>query len=301
MAAGAQVGGEHPEHPAVTDVRDPFVFGVGGRRYAVQGAGHRQGSGRILGYGCDDLTSWTYLGPVLTSADPVAARVAGGNIWECPNLVRIGERWVLIFSLLRHDSGATAFEGVRYLVGDLSTGPDGLRFVPASGGAVDIGPCFYAPQVLSLPRRTLMWAWSPEVAGRPAAEVAAAGWSGALTFCRELFLDGDTLVSRPAPELTALRRGPLEVVAGEAFATAAFELEIGPGASTLSLVDGPLSTPVASVEGPARILVDGSLVEVFDAGPAPFTTRAYPTATSGWALQLSGGAAVTAWRLGLPN
>jgi len=44
-------------------------------------------------------------------------------------------------------------------------------------------------------------AWSPEVAGRPAAEVAAAGWSGALTFCRELFLDGDTLVSRPAPEL----------------------------------------------------------------------------------------------------
>jgi len=188
-----------PDDPAITDVRDPFVFTMDGRRYAIQGAGHRQGSGRILGYDCDDLTSWTYLGPVLTSADPVAADLASGNVWECPNLVRFGERWVLIFSQLCHLGDTLAFDGVRYLVGDLSTGPDGLRFAPTAGGAVDLGPSFYAPQVLCRPDRILIWGWSPEGAARSPAEVAAAGWAGTLTFCRELLLDGDRLVSRPVP------------------------------------------------------------------------------------------------------
>ena len=292
-----------PDDPAVTDVRDPFVFTLDGHRYAVQGAGHRQGSGRVLGYGCDDLTSWTHLGPVLTSADPIAAELASGNVWECPNLVRFGERWVLIFSQLSHAGDASFFEGVRYFIGDLSIGPQGPRFAPVSGGTVDLGPCFYAPQVLCLPGRTLMWGWSPEGGDRTAAEIAAAGWAGALTFCRELLLDGDALVSRPVPELAALRREPLAVAAGEAFRSGAFDVEIGPGAgtATLSLVDGSRETPVASLEAPARVLVDGSLVEIFDAGPAPFTTRAYPTATSGWIVRVSGAAAVRAWRLGLPR
>jgi hypothetical protein len=46
-----------------------------------------------------------------------------------------------------------------------------------------------------------------------------------------------------------------------------------------------------------RILVDGSLVEVF-AGPTPTTLRAYPSATSLWALDADPGS--TVWRLGLP-
>ena len=290
-----------PDDPAITDVRDPFVFTMDGRRYAIQGAGHRQGSGRILGYDCDDLTSWTYLGPVLTSADPVAADLASGNVWECPNLVRFGERWVLIFSQLCHLGDALTFDGVRYLVGDLSTGPDGLRFAPTAGGAVDLGPSFYAPQVLCRPDRILIWGWSPEGAARSPAEVAAAGWAGTPTFCRELLLDGDRLVSRPVPELAALRREPLTVVAGEAIGATAFDIEIAAGTATLSLVDGQRSTPVASIQAPARILVDGSLVEIFGDGRAPHTARAYPTTTSEWVLRLDRPTSLAAWRLGLPD
>jgi beta-fructofuranosidase len=290
-----------PADPAVTDVRDPFVFEFGGHRYAVQGAGHRQGDGRILVYGCDDLAAWTYLGAFLTGDDALAAVLAPANVWECPNLVRFGDRWVLIFSLLSHRGDAISLDGVRYLVGDVSMGPDGPRFAPASGGCVDAGPSFYAPQVLCRPERTLMWAWSPEGSSRTAADMVSAGWAGALTFCRELALDGDALVSRPVPELAALRRGPLEVAPGEVFRAAAFDLEIDSGAATLSLVDGVDETPVASLKAPARILVDGSLVETFGAGAAPFTTRAYPTARSGWILRLARPAAVTAWRLGPPG
>jgi beta-fructofuranosidase len=298
-----------PDDPAVTDVRDPFVFTVDGRRYAVQGAGHRQGDGRVLVYGCDDLTSWTYLGPFLTTADPVAAEVAGGasaagggNVWECPNLIRFGDRWVLIFSLLKHIGDGNEFDGVRYLVGDLSVGPDGPRFTATRGGLLDHGPCFYAPQVLALPGRVLMWAWSPELAGgagRAPEEIITAGWAGALTFCRELTLVDDVLVSRPAPELTALRREPLDVTGGEAFTATAFEIRAG-GPASLHLVDGAAEPPVADVTEDARILVDGSLVEVFEGIAAPYTTRAYPTATSRWLLRTAAPARISAWRLGLP-
>jgi beta-fructofuranosidase len=294
---GRKSAASMPDDPAITDVRDPFVFAIAGHRYAVQGAGHRRGRGRILVYGCDDLTSWTYLGPFLGSADPVAAELAPANVWECPNLFRFGDRWVLIFSMLNHHlDEVVSLDGVRYLVGDVSVGPDGPRFTPSCGGVVDLGPAFYAPQVLRLAGRALMWGWSPEL-GRTLHEIVEAGWAGALTFCRELSLDGDALVSRPVPELAALRREPLAV--DTVFAAAAFELELGSGA-TLSLVDGGRERPVASLDAPGRILVDGSLVEIF-AGPTPFTARAYPTRTSGWLVRTAGPGAVTAWRLGLPD
>src|SRR6185312_7692432 len=44
-----------PDDPNITDVRDPFVFGFEGHRYAVQGAGHVHGAPQLLCYACDDL------------------------------------------------------------------------------------------------------------------------------------------------------------------------------------------------------------------------------------------------------
>ena len=70
-----------PDDPDVTDVRDPFVFTYGGHRYAIQGAGHKEGRPKILLYGCDDLTAWTELGPLLTDDNSLAAKLAPANIW----------------------------------------------------------------------------------------------------------------------------------------------------------------------------------------------------------------------------
>jgi beta-fructofuranosidase len=318
-----------PDDAAVSHVRDPFVFRAGGRRYAIQGAGHTGGEPRILVYGCDDLTSWTELGTLLSGADPVAAAVASANIWECPNLVRFGDRWVLIVSLWGHNGGGFPLGGVRYLVGDLSLGAHGPRFAPSAGGELDRGPCFYAPQVAQVDGRILLWAWSWE-RGRSPADIAAAGWAGALTFCRELSLDGETLLSRPAAELAGLRRERLELVAGDPFDAAAFEAELpaDAGRVSLRLADAAGERPVTIGAGErlaaigagealvadragealvadvdpapsgARVLVDGSMVEIFGGGPTAYTTRAYPTATSRWVLRWAGEAPVRAWRLG---
>jgi beta-fructofuranosidase len=287
-----------PDDPQISDVRDPFVFEHGGRRYAIQGAGHRTGRPQILLYGCDDLTRWTSLGPLLTDEHPLAAKLAAANIWECPNLALVDGRWVLVVSLWRWADGAHALSGVSYLVGDLVPSGDGLTFEPTSGGTVDTGPAFYAPQLLVQPQRTLMWGWAWEL-GRTAEEVAEADWAGVLTFPRELSVVDGELRSRPAAELEGLRREPLAWEPGTGFQAPAFEVVLT-GPAQLYLTDAGTDVLVADVTPhgatPSRILVDGSLVEVF-AGPTPSTTRAYPSPTSSWVVRAEADRAV-AWRLG---
>jgi hypothetical protein len=77
----------------------------------------------------------------------------------------------------------------------------------------------------------------------------------------------------------------------------AFEL-VASGPVTLRLVHASAVELVSTAEGtpadPARILVDGSMVETFHRGTS-HTTRAYPTADSNWVVE---GAAVIAHRLG---
>ncbi len=109
-----------PADLALDEVRDPFLFTIGGHRYAVQGAGQRFGRPMLLLYGCDDLEHWTELGPLLTDEDPIAAEIAAANIWECPNLVYLDGHWVLIMSLWRWADQTHELAGVRYLLGDLS-------------------------------------------------------------------------------------------------------------------------------------------------------------------------------------
>lgn len=289
-----------PDDPEVAEVRDPFAFAFGGRRYVVQGAGRPEPGARprLLVHDASDLEHWLPAGTLLDDTDPVAATVAAADIWECPNLFPLDGRWVLLLSLWRAERpGEGTLAGVRYLLGDLRPDPDtgAPRFVAESGGTLDSGPAFYAPQVLVQPDRVLLWGWSWEL-DRSADQVAAAGWAGSLTFPRELVITEGALVDRPARELTALRREPLD--AGAPIDVPAFELEAD-GLLGLSLRTGdrdqPVLEPGGAGPGPLRVLVDGSMIEIF--GPTGSrTTRAYPAEDSVWVV--SGPA--TGWVLGLP-
>jgi beta-fructofuranosidase len=294
-----------PDDASISHVRDPFVFEVDGHRYAVQGAGHTDGGPCILVYGCDDLSAWTELGVLLSGDDPIAAEVASANIWECPNLVRFADRWVLILSLWRRTGERFSLAGVRYLLGDLVVGPDGPRFAPTSGGLLDRGPCFYAPQVLRAGDRHLLWAWSWE-RGRARPDITATGWAGALTFCRELALVDDAVVSRPVAELDRLRRDPLPLAPDQPFTAVAYDVELpaDAGPVELWLVGAGDDRLVAAIDVapspvvPPRILVDGSMIEVFDGTATPYTTRAYPTEASRWLLRATRPVRLRAWHLG---
>ena len=109
------------------------------------------------------------------------------------------------------------------------------------------------------------------------------------------------------PELAGLRREALPVVPDQPFAATAYDIELHPGTrqATLWLLDGGDERLVAEIylsPSPVvqpRILVDGSMIEIFDGTATAHTTRAYPTMTSRWLLRLAQPAPLVAWRLGL--
>ena len=310
-----------PANMDLLGFRDPFVFTHGSSRYAVVGAGQAPyGRPLLLLYRCDELTRWTYAGVLLDSDDPVAGDVAPADFWECPQLIQLGGRWVLIVSILvEPDPGRVA-----YLVGDLVADDGNLRFVAGSGGLVDHGHDFYAPAVLTIGHQVVLWGWSWE--DRPHSEVLAAGWAGSLTMAREISLSPDG----------ALRVWPLTSFAGEEGASShvtllgpsdsiplgdALDLDIkvianDEGRVTLGL-DDLLRLELDLIEGTVelhrrvhdvsrrgwdtrgilapgllrarmRIIIDGSMVEIFVADGPSFTERVY--ASRPRSLTMSAGA-----------
>ena len=297
---------EPPSGMALRGFRDPFVFTHDGRRYALVGAGLATGgAAMVLLYSCDNLREWTYLGPLLTGHNVVAAQHAPADIWECPQLVRLNDSWVLIVSLWTNEE----LGRVAYLTGQLVAHRDGLSFEPSAGGYVDEGHDMYAPAVLVEPDRVLMWGWTWEA--RPESDVEAVGWAGALTFPRTLAVDdAGELTSAPAAELSNLRGKavgtsttdscPLPAGAFEvrwrrpARGVARLDLSLG-GSDVALVLDEDAGTVSVEHDGVAprhagrhstgvlapassrevRVLVDGSVVAVYVAGGPTFTERLY--------------------------
>lgn len=270
-----------PAEANIGQVRDPFLFTFNGNQYAIQGAGYKDGTPVILLYRCHTMTNWEYLGPLVTGGSGVAQEWAPAQVWECPQLVEVDGQWVLMLSLWNRDDHS--MDRVTYLTGELSEGGAGLKFLPTGGGLIDDGPDFYAPQVVAgtgAEPRTLMWGWSWEKS-RNDADTLASGWAGVLTYARVLSFSGGQLRSKPVAEVDTLRAAVISSGAA-AFTvplpTRAFDV-VAEGAVELVFVDGGVERVVAAITA-GRILVDGSLVEVFADGGAATTLRAYPTATS---------------------
>ncbi|MEU2930852.1 glycoside hydrolase family 32 protein [Streptomyces sp. NPDC007251] len=321
-----------PGPPAGLDVvmfRDPFVFRHAGRRWALVGAGHADGTPSVLLYDCEDLTEWRFAGVLLNGHDPVAAGAFGGKAvgWECPHLYATsGGEHVLVVSLW---DGAPCSTG--YLTGRLETdGEGGPVFTTRFGGRLDHGRDFYAPAVRQDDDRALMWGWSWEARQTP--EVLAAGWAGTLTAPRvvDVHPDGSLRVT-PAPELELLRAPePFTTVPGRRVplppaydlavtargrtavtllraADRALTVVLDPVAGTLVLdrsgwpragAEGSAPVTVRVPPGPSltvRALMDGSLLELFVADRATVTERVYRRPDDVAELEVDGDAEVRGW------
>lgn len=296
-----------PDDDAMLHVRDPFVFTLGGRRWGIQGAGTKAGAPLILLYDATDLRSWEYQGILLDGTDPVAAGLPPSTVWECPQLVRVGDDWVLIASLWLNGVTTDVVSLVGSLEADDATGLP--RFVPRAAGLLDDGPSFYAPQAVQAgggedPERILLWGWARELApdgvrARSQADADAVGWSGTLTSPLELVVVGDRTFTVPARELTALRGEPIV----DAIPDQAELLLAGTGQVELWLAaDGEPGQRLYSSElagGALRILIDASLVEVFPDGGTSTTLRAYPADGESYRLVVGPDVTVQGWELRL--
>lgn len=296
-----------PSDPRLSVVRDPFLFEVGGRRWALQGAGYTDTGGALLLYDADDLDAWDELGVLITTDDPVAAGLPACDAWECPQLVPVGDDWVLIMSLWRRDA---PHRGVGYLVGTLEYDEQARRpvFSARRAGILDTGSSFYAPQAVvstgadGAAPRVLLWGWAQEVApdgvrGRTQDDNDEHGWSGLLTFPRELVVGANAVESVPARELVGLRSAPADpaalpdqsevVLAGRGRAT----LLLGTGEGAQTIWQGTVS------DAGVRILIDASIIEVFPGGREAQTYRAYPDGDETYAMTADGEVTVSAWLL----
>jgi beta-fructofuranosidase len=281
------------------------------------GSGTTQGErhGVVLRYDSADATDWRY-GGVFFERPRFEGGVDLGEHWECPQLVFDGERAALVLSCQAPGAQHPLMYSLAY-VGSVREG----RFEGTLGGHLDHGDVFYAPAFTCDARgRALLWGWAQERIDPD--RQATLSHAGALTLPREAAIEGDRLVTRPVPELEALRAEPL---AGDpaarrfraepqmelvAVGTAGWRLTSVDGSERLDVAlerdrlrvtvgDRRLEAALAPGAHRVRVFVDGSLVEVFaDDGAAAVTTRAYP-ATGAWAhVQLTGTAdEAAAWRL----
>lgn len=299
-----------PEDPLVTMVRDPFLFELGGRRWAIQGAGRSDVGGALLLYGADDLERWEEHGYLLTAQDAVASELPPCDGWECPQLVRVGDDWVLLVSLWMPGE---PHRGVAFIVGSLDIDPEtGLpAFIGRATGIVDEGSSFYAPQAVQArgadggPERVLLWGWAQEStddgSGRTQDVNDDHGWSGLLTFPRELTVRDDTVELVPARELAALRSDPVDV---DALPDQAEVRLVGTGLVELR-IDGDAERVLWAAEldsdEEVRILVDASLVEIHRSGHPSRTLRAHPGAGDRYAVRHGDAVSAEAWALRLPE
>jgi beta-fructofuranosidase len=176
----------------VAQWRDPFLFREGGRQYMVCGGNlnnSRGGEGCVLLYRASDatLTKWDYLGVVFRYADP--------QIWnvECPNLFRLGSKWVLLMS---------PQQPCEYFVGDLDLAR--VKFTPEAHGILDPGSSYASNISVDDKGRTIQWLW-----GRTS-NPPEKGWNGVMTIPRTLSLnDAGYLRQQPAAEFEQLRGAPI--------------------------------------------------------------------------------------------
>lgn len=222
----------------IDEWRDPFIFRENNVWYLVAG-GHQKGrKGCIELYSSADLTTWKYLGI------PIEGKEAN---WECPNLFRLGDRWVLVYS---------PHGPVRFMSGKLDLAA--VKFTPEREGTVDPGH-YYAPNGLETKDgRRIMWGWvNGFKPGR--------GWNGCLTLPRVLSLGGaGELIQLPAPELASLR-GERIAIAPRPLAegkTALAELKGNAIELELSINLETAASAGIELEGGARIAFDGRSLEV---------------------------------------
>ncbi|WP_216322169.1 glycoside hydrolase family 32 protein [Deinococcus aestuarii] len=94
-----------PEGVRHDDFRDPYVFRHGAWWYLALGASLDHDRGAVLLYRSANGVDWAYRHVLYA-----ATRTDQGVMWECPNVFPIGERWVLIVSVAPN-LGARYFVG----------------------------------------------------------------------------------------------------------------------------------------------------------------------------------------------
>jgi beta-fructofuranosidase len=179
-----------PAELPVAAFRDPHVVRVPNGWAMVVGGGLADGSGAVFHYESDDLRHWTFTG-LLSHGRVDQSRADVSEVWECPHIIRVGDSWALIVSVLRGHRP----DHVAAAVGCY----DGRAFFHSGWRRLTFGTSAYATSAF-IDRAGLpcMISWLRE---HTAYDAETSEWAGAHSVVCRLRLDGDRLVVLPHPNL----------------------------------------------------------------------------------------------------
>lgn len=306
-------------------VRDPKVFKRGEDFVLLLGARDDEDRGLVLVFESKDGRDWKFVSKI-QSEDEL------GYMWECPDLVTIGDEDFLIMSPQGMESVGDDFQNIYQsgytLVEDFDENPKPTEFYE-----LDKGFDFYAPQtyVDEDGRRILIgWMGLPDVEYEYPTEEN--DWIHALTIPRILTTENGKLVQTPIPELEKLRLDEMIFKLGDEPITLevpeTFELILEKAAESGSIIirdgcefswkDGLLELSFTGSEdikkaGAGRdvrrarvkklervqLFVDTSSIEIFiNDGEVVFSTRYFPEADKNTLKIKSDGSDIRLFELG---
>jgi beta-fructofuranosidase len=297
--------------------RDPFVWRDEKGWHLIVGtaAASAELRGAVGIYHSSDALDWTWDGLLVEDGDLPGA-IDLGKHWECPQLVKVGDSWVLIMSVQDPDASKPLLHSVSF-TGELDAN---YRFHPHTSSLLDAGDAFYAATIgIDAHDRLATLGWIQE--RLPAEQAGRLGKAGAVSLPRRLSIRAGQLRPTLHPAWATADRGDVAAVEPRHDLTSAFmatlpgdgsrqqslemishhgsdrvDIQIDPNAGTLRVdvhdLTGARCFTTPTTEScrdaqPLMTFCDGSILEVFAPGCVPITTRWYrraPVARIGTAL-----------------
>lgn len=236
--------------------RDPVVRRDGGRWRMLVGAGYRDGTPAVLTFVSTDLESWTYDGVAASTRTSPTGPIPSGEAWECPQLLQIGDRHVLVVSTWRDGSTHDVLAGV-------GTFEDGRMRVDRWQRLTHGTGHYAATEFVDADGHPCLLFWIREVADLNGA------WAGALSVPYRLSLDGEgdgPVRLTPHPNVPAPgaddREGVQHLVLAQGDTLQLTSVDVRYSRGTVTVTSDDTTTLVPDVQGPVHVLVDGPVVEV---------------------------------------
>ena len=237
--------------------RDPIVVRDGDRWRMLVGAGYQDRTPAVLTYVSPDLDDWTYEGVLASSGSAPTGSLPSGEAWECPQLLNVGGRDVLIVSTWRDGTTHDVLAGI----GAVRHG----RMHVERWQRLTRGTGHYAATAFSdADGQPGLLFWIREVADPDGA------WTGVLSLPYRLSLDSAAAAplrlaphpAVPGPNDVDREDGVHHLLLPEGGAVELPSVDISYQRGTVTVRSEGAQSVVPDVDGPVHVIVDGPVVEV---------------------------------------
>jgi beta-fructofuranosidase len=180
--------------------RDPNVIKTDDGWVMLMATGLADGVAAVLQYRSADLRNWQYDGVLYSRPNDDRHEVWTGSLWECPQLFRVGDCWVLMVSVWHE----TTLHYVAAAVGDYN----GHTFEPRHWQRLSYGNSAYAMAAFTdREGQPCVMSWLRE---EPQNNPDLVQWAGAHSVASLVSIaDDGSLRLQPHPDVTKLRLEPI--------------------------------------------------------------------------------------------